>query len=189
MGGLIILEEVIEEEGPVIEEEAAATGEAIAAEAQVLAQEAETAAKAIAAEAEALAQQAEAEGEAILNELEDALGDGEVDEVEEECSAEGGDEGGGDVPQKAKDAADWAENSDGGPRPGYKGGGSFSNDGRGGGEILPQTDANGNPISYLEWDVDPYTPGVNRGAERVVTGSDGSAYYTNNHYDTFTKFK
>jgi len=69
--------------------------------------------------------------------------------------------------------------------PGYEGGRSFQNDGRGGGEVLPKTDSNGNPISYKEWDVNAKQPGVNRGSERLVTGSDGSAYYTNNHYQTF----
>ena len=44
----------------------------------------------------------------------------------------------------------------------------------------------GRLITYREWDVDPYQKGVNRGAERIVIGSDGRAYYTNNHYGTFT---
>ena len=30
--------------------------------------------------------------------------------------------------------------------------------------------------------------GVNRGAERIVKGSDGSTQYTGDHYRTFTKF-
>jgi guanyl-specific ribonuclease Sa len=60
------------------------------------------------------------------------------------------------------------------------------NDGRGGGQVLPKTDAAGKPITYREWDVNPYQKGVNRGAERVVTGSDGKSYYTNDHYGTFT---
>jgi filamentous hemagglutinin len=95
---LIILEQIAEEEGPVIEEEAAAAGEAIAAEAEAIAADVEAAAKAVEAEAETLAKEAEAEGEAILNKIEEAFGDGEVDEVEEECAGEGGagdDEGGG----------------------------------------------------------------------------------------------
>jgi RHS repeat-associated protein len=97
------------------------------------------------------------------------------------------------VPQRAKDATDWVDNGGGSSnapqRPGYTGGRTFQNDGRGGGQVLPKTDANGNPITYREWDVNPRTPGVNRGAERVVTGSDGSSYYTDNHYQTFTKIK
>jgi guanyl-specific ribonuclease Sa len=70
---------------------------------------------------------------------------------------------------------------------GYKGGGTFRNDGRGGGQQLPQSDASGKPITYREWDVNPYQKGVNRGGERLVTGSDGSSYYTSDHYRTFSK--
>jgi hypothetical protein len=51
--------------------------------------------------------------------------------------------------------------------PGQQGGGKFNNDGRGGGQILPTTDANGNPITYQEWDVNPKQPGVNRGGAAI----------------------
>jgi guanyl-specific ribonuclease Sa len=71
---------------------------------------------------------------------------------------------------------------------GYRGGTQFMNDGRGGGQVLPGTDAAGRPITYREWDVNPYT-GANRGTERLVTGSDGSAWYTNDHYDTFVRIR
>ncbi len=53
---------------------------------------------------------------------------------------------------------------------------------------LPKTDTTGNPITYQEWDVNAFQKGVNRGKERIVTGSDGSAYYTNDHYISFTPF-
>lgn len=66
----------------------------------------------------------------------------------------------------------------------YKGGGSFENDGRG--EVLPKATGTGDPITYKEYNINPLVPGVNRGAERLVLGSDGSAYYTANHYLTFT---
>lgn len=72
---------------------------------------------------------------------------------------------------------------------GYKGGSTFANDGRAAGQVLPKTEPGGGSITYKEWDVNPYTKGVNRGAERLVTGSDGSVYYTNDHYTTFTKAK
>lgn len=91
----------------------------------------------------------------------------------------------GPVPQKAKDTLDYIKKNGTAP-PGYKGGKTFKNDGRDGGQVLPKTDAKGNPIEYKEWDVNPYTKGVNRGPERIVTGSDGSAYFTGNHYGTFT---
>ena len=71
---------------------------------------------------------------------------------------------------------------------GYRGGGQFMNDGRGGGEVLPRADAGGESIIYREWDVNPYT-GANRGTERLVTGSDGSAWYTDDHYDSFVRIR
>lgn len=67
----------------------------------------------------------------------------------------------------------------------YEGGRSFGNFER----RLPQTDDKGRRIKYREWDVNPLRPGVNRGAERLVTGSDGSAYYTSDHYDSFKKIR
>jgi len=93
-----------------------------------------------------------------------------------------------DVPQAAKEVAKNASET-GAPMPGYRGGQPFQNDGRGGGDLLPSTDADGNPITYQEWDVNPSQPDTNRGGDRVVTGSDGSAYYTNDHYGTFTRIK
>ena len=40
-------------------------------------------------------------------------------------------------------------------------------------------------IDYQEWDLNPKTQGKNRGTERLITGSDGKAYYMNNHYESF----
>lgn len=68
---------------------------------------------------------------------------------------------------------------------GYEGGRSFGNFER----RLRQTDDKGRRIKYREWDVNPLRPGVNRGPERLITGSDGSAYYTDDHYATFTKIR
>jgi YD repeat-containing protein len=99
--------------------------------------------------------------------------------------------GGGSVgapPQRAVDTATHAAANNGAARPGYAGGRTFSNDGRGGGQVLPRQDASGRPITYREYDVNPRTPGVNRGGERVVIGSDGSRYWTDDHYTTFTSF-
>jgi RHS repeat-associated protein len=92
------------------------------------------------------------------------------------------------VPQNAKDTLEQVEKT-GKPPQGYEGGKTFSNDGRGGGQVLPKTDAAGKPISYKEYDINPKQPGVNRGAERIVRGSDGSAYYTSDHYKTFVRIK
>lgn len=52
---------------------------------------------------------------------------------------------------------------------------------------LPKTAPGGRKITYREWDVHPKTPGKNRGPDRLVTGDDGSAWYTDDHYKTFKK--
>jgi guanyl-specific ribonuclease Sa len=87
------------------------------------------------------------------------------------------------IPQKAADTLEYVQQM-GEPPPGHVGGKPFLNDGRGDGRILP-TESGGVPISYKEYDVNPYTPGVNRGAERIVVGSDGRAWYTKDHYGSF----
>jgi guanyl-specific ribonuclease Sa len=85
--------------------------------------------------------------------------------------------------------ADYALNKNGASMPGWKGGSVFENDGRAGGDVLPEIDAEGNAITYKEYDVWPKVPGNDRGAERVVIGSDKSVFYTNDHYKTFTQIK
>ena len=54
---------------------------------------------------------------------------------------------------------------------------------------LPKVDSLGNPITYKEVDINNKLPDTGRDAERFVRGSDGSTYYTNSHYDTFTQIK
>jgi ribonuclease T1 len=81
--------------------------------------------------------------------------------------------------------ADIEENGRTEAPPGYQGGDPFEN--REG--LLPSEDSEGSPVTYQEWDVNPFTKGVNRGEERIVTGTDGSAYYTLNHYKTFTQIR
>ena len=55
---------------------------------------------------------------------------------------------------------------------------------------MPRKDANGNPITYREYDINPAPQnGATRGNERMVVGSDGKAYYTRDHYKTFEEFK
>ncbi|MBK9329282.1 MAG: ribonuclease N [Sphingobacteriales bacterium] len=68
---------------------------------------------------------------------------------------------------------------------GYEGGRRFGNYEK----LLPERDAAGNVISYREWDVNPRTDGKNRGAQRLVTGSDGRAWYTSDHYNSFREVK
>jgi ribonuclease T1 len=68
---------------------------------------------------------------------------------------------------------------------GYVGGRTFENRER----RLPRSDRDGLTVAYREWDVHPKVQGVNRGAERLVTGSDQSAWYTPDHYRTFTRLE
>ncbi len=71
------------------------------------------------------------------------------------------------------------------PMNGYVGGRKFGNyEG-----FLPKKDKLNQKIYYKEWDIYPKIEGKNRGAERLVTGSDQKAYYTRNHYKTFVEIK
>jgi filamentous hemagglutinin len=54
---------------------------------------------------------------------------------------------------------------------------------------LPKYDSNGRKIGYREYDVNSKRPNAPRDKERFVRGSDGSTYYTNDHYETFTKIE
>ena len=67
--------------------------------------------------------------------------------------------------------------------PGHVGGRVFGNyEG-----LLPRYDARRKRIEYREWDVRPKAEGRSRGAERLVTGSDGRAWYSADHYRTFVE--
>jgi ribonuclease T1 len=92
------------------------------------------------------------------------------------------------IPEKVGTVLRQIDEHDAAPA-GYEGGRVFHNAGRDGEQALPRMDTNGRSIAYREWDVNPKVPGVNRGAERLITGSDGSAYYTSDHYRTFTKVR
>jgi ribonuclease T1 len=80
------------------------------------------------------------------------------------------------------DAGRWPDSAN---APGTKGGDQWMN--RGG--DLPGKDTAGKPITYREWDVNPKQRDHSRDAERIITGSDGSAYYTGDHYKTFTRMR
>ena len=68
---------------------------------------------------------------------------------------------------------------------GTKGGTNFGNfEGR-----LPKKTSSGKRITYTEWDVNRREAGRSRDAERIVTGSDGSAWYTSDHYNTFVQIR
>lgn len=68
---------------------------------------------------------------------------------------------------------------------GYYGGRAFQNREK----RLPQRGKNGAPVQYREWDVHPRRDGVDRGAERLVTGSDGTAWFTADHYRSFSNIE
>lgn len=68
---------------------------------------------------------------------------------------------------------------------GYAGGRKFANFEK----LLPQKTKADKPIQYREWDVNPKQKGQNRGAERLVTGSDDRAWYTRDHYNSFVEVK
>ncbi|WP_024802342.1 ribonuclease domain-containing protein [Nocardia sp. BMG51109] len=80
------------------------------------------------------------------------------------------------------DAGRWPDSAG---APGTKGGDQWMN--REG--TLSKKDSSGKAITYKEWDVNPKKRGQTRDAERIVTGSDGSAYYTGDHYKTFTRMR
>ncbi|MEV0360321.1 ribonuclease domain-containing protein [Nocardia sp. NPDC050697] len=93
-----------------------------------------------------------------------------------------------DIPARAYetlkeiDAGRWPDSAD---APGTKGGDRWQN--REG--TLPRTGTDGKPVTYQEWDVNPKQRNRNRDAERIVTGSDGTAWYTGDHYATFTRMR
>ena len=43
-------------------------------------------------------------------------------------------------------------------------------------------------LEKKEYDTHAYTPRVRRGPDRIVVDSDGSRYFTSDHYETFVKF-
>ncbi|WP_416906274.1 RHS repeat-associated core domain-containing protein [Micromonospora echinospora] len=61
----------------------------------------------------------------------------------------------------------------------------FENSGRTGGYVLPGFDSSGKSIQYREWGTVQSRSNPNPGGERIVTGSDGSIYYSPTHYQTF----
>jgi guanyl-specific ribonuclease Sa len=89
-----------------------------------------------------------------------------------------------EIPEKALNVLKVVDEKGEAPE-GYEGGRHFLNVEK----HLPLTDDKGRQIKYREWDVNPLKMGVNRGVERLITGSDGSAYYTDDHYKSFKKIR
>src|SRR5215831_8711963 len=81
-----------------------------------------------------------------------------------------------EIPEKARVVLAEIQKRNGEAPPGYVGGRTFSNRER----RLPRG-------SYREYDVNPKKSGRNRGTERIVIEQrTGKAYYTRDHYETFT---
>lgn len=80
------------------------------------------------------------------------------------------------------DAGDWPDAAN---APGTKGGERFGNRE----QRLPKNSESGQRINYQEWDVNPKERDRGRDAERIVTGNDGSAWYTADHYDSFDRIR
>jgi len=91
------------------------------------------------------------------------------------------------IPAYAWDTLDYVRSHHAAPS-GFQGGRYFGNYGSKGETKLP-LEANGRRISYQEWDVHRRRIFRSRGPERIVTGSDGRAWYTADHYCTFTEMK
>ena len=72
-----------------------------------------------------------------------------------------------------------------------KAGREYKNIGERGEEILPEYEADGvTKIQYKEFDINKKDPVTNnRDSKRFVRGSDGSVYYTDDHYMTFKRIK
>jgi guanyl-specific ribonuclease Sa len=96
------------------------------------------------------------------------------------------------VPQNARDvlnqidAGKWPQAAN---APGTRGGSVFRNVTPDGQHQLPTTDASGKTITYQEWDVNPKIPDQGRDDMRIVTGTDGSAWYTTDHYGTLHRIR
>lgn len=84
------------------------------------------------------------------------------------------------VPAYVLDVLSYVEQYQQAPK-GYIGGRIFYNREK----LLPLFTTDHIKIIYHEWDVHPRQPYHNRGAERLVTGSNHSAWYTANHYQSF----
>ena len=79
------------------------------------------------------------------------------------------------------------EIEDGSDRPNVRNPQPYRNDGSKGSQILPTHDEKGEPITYTEHTVNPRPPGEKLDSKRVIEGSDGSLYYTEDHFQTFKR--
>jgi guanyl-specific ribonuclease Sa len=90
----------------------------------------------------------------------------------------------GAVPSYARETLAYIRQHGDAP-PGFVGGRVFGNyEGS-----LPRFDSRRKRIAYREWDVHPRAEGRNRGTERLITGNDGRAWFTADHYRSFVEVK
>lgn len=90
----------------------------------------------------------------------------------------------GDIPQKVLTVLAYIRENGRAPE-GYQGGRKFGNFEK----HLPLIDDAGSIMKYQEWDVNPKKKGKNRGAERLITSENKRAWYTRDHYDSFTEIE
>lgn len=88
------------------------------------------------------------------------------------------------IPQKVYNVLAYVKENGRAPE-GYQGGRKFGNFEK----HLPLKDETGKPMKYQEWDVNPKKNGKNRGAERLVTSENKHAWYTRDHYNSFTEIE
>lgn len=114
-----------------------------------------------------LKQKAEIQSFKLENKTQKALGDKSISKQKT-------------IPKKVYEIRDFIK-INGVAKEGYVGGRKFKNLEN----ILPKTDESGQKIFYQEWDVNPKKKGRNRGKERLITSSNGKAYFTRDHYKSF----
>jgi ribonuclease T1 len=90
-----------------------------------------------------------------------------------------------EVPQKVYKVLEYIDTYNKAPE-GHVGGRRFGNYEK----LLPKKNKiSQKKINYREWDVNKKIQGKNRGAERLVTGDDKSAFYTRDHYKSFHQIR
>lgn len=88
------------------------------------------------------------------------------------------------IPEKVLKVLEYIRQNDRAPE-GYIGGRKFGNFEK----RLPLKDQSGKNMKYQEWDVNPKKSGKNRGAERLITSENKRAWYTGDHYESFTEIR
>lgn len=91
------------------------------------------------------------------------------------------------VPPHVRELLEHTDSHRGRPPQGYADGGEYRNHPtQPGGQLLPRVQ-DGSAVDYTQYDV--YPDGVDRGRARMVVGSDGSAYFSNDGCKTFTRIR